>query len=93
VAEEIALHFGTANRLKLFQLVLRFNAFCCRYNAQAFGKACDCADEGERFGSIREIIDEGTIDLNLVEGKTPEVTERGVTGPEIIQCNLHAEVA
>jgi hypothetical protein len=41
--------------------------------------------DGERFGTVRQILDRRSVDLDLVERKAAQIAERGMAGPEIVQ--------
>jgi len=41
-----------------------------------FGEAGDRVHDGERLGAVREILDEGAVDLDLVEREAAQIAER-----------------
>src|SRR5688572_21336269 len=45
------------------------------------------------MGTMVNIPNEGSIDLDLVEGKTSQVAKRRVAGAEIVQRNPHSQFA
>jgi len=50
-------------------LLLGLDPFRGRNHVEAFGKAGNGVHDGERLNAVREILDERTIDLDLVEWK------------------------
>ena len=38
------------------------------------------------------IVDEGTVDLQHIKGKTLQVTQRGIASTEIIQCQAKPQL-
>ena len=55
------------------------------------GEIDERAHEEPVIGGTREILHEGAVDLEQVEGKTAQIAERGVAGAEIVHGDFHAE--
>ena len=51
-----------------------------------------CTIQEEPPGSL-DIVDEATIDLDLVERETLQIAQRGIAGAEIVQRDPHADAA
>jgi hypothetical protein len=57
-------------------LLLCFDAFRGGYHVEALGEAGHGMHDGKGLGSIREVLDEGAIDLDLVEGEAAQVAHQ-----------------
>jgi hypothetical protein len=64
---------------------LCLDPFRGRDHVEASGQARGGVHDGERFGTVRQILDGRSVDLDLVERKAAQIAERGMAGPEIVQ--------
>ena len=90
--EQETLTLLAAQGLQELKLFLRFNALGKRHQAQA---VADIDDRPEYFcGPARcfDILDEGSVNLDLVERKTAQISQSAIAGAKIIQGNGHAEL-
>ena len=46
-----------------------------------------------RLDAVRHVLDEGSVDLDLVERETAQIAERRIAGAEIVHRDPHAELA
>ena len=76
---------------RLAQLLLLFRPLGDDPHIEVSRKIGDGADDGAGFIFVRQTYNEAAVDLDLAEGKTHQVAERGVAGAEIIHRKLHAE--
>ena len=75
------------------ELGFGFNPLGCRCHAQAAAQGDDGLDDLEIGVRRPHILDERAVDLDLVEGKRPQVGERGIAGSEIVHRNAYAHGA
>ena len=73
----------------------RLDAFGDRLQAERVGEAHDGGDDGAvvRVAASVEAVDEGAVDLQQVDREAPQVAERRVAGAEVVDRELHAEIA
>ena len=90
-ADEISLN-GVAS-LGYGEVELRacFNALYRRRHTQARSHRDDRADDGSALLIVRNLTHERLVDLDLVERKFAQVTERGVSGTEIVHRDPDAK--
>src|SRR5271165_4466780 len=88
--EKVALSLGTVPGLKDHELLLSFNAFRNDAKLEVLTHGDDGADDGRRFiGTSADLLDEGFVNLEDIDGKLLKVTEAGIAGAEIIQGNVN----
>src|ERR1043166_4052081 len=92
-AEQKTLHLRAAQRAEEFLLSFRFHALGRRRHVARLGDADDRLHDGERAIRPADILDERAVDFDLVERKTLQIAQRGVTGSEIVERNPYTEVA
>ncbi|MGY4295906.1 hypothetical protein ACVWXN_004001 [Bradyrhizobium sp. i1.4.4] len=61
------------------------DAFRDKLQPQRAGERGDDADDRLVFRAVRDLADEGFVDLDLVERETPEMSERAIAGAEIVE--------
>src|ERR1700761_5348444 len=90
--EEIALKALRTEFAQERELHLGLDAFRDGFNLECLGEGEDRGDDG--IGSLRfgDLLEEEAVDLDDVDGQTMEVTERGVTGAEVINGDAHSEL-
>src|ERR1700679_2792826 len=76
--EVVALNLRASLLAEFVQLLNRLNALGRRSHAQAFAKSGDGADDRHRFLIVHQVMHEGLVDLDLVEWKAPQVSQRRV---------------
>src|SRR5215471_17150618 len=76
LADEIALRLGATFQAQAIKLLLRFDAFRSGWNTQAAAKADHRADDRQAVLPVVEVVYEGSIDLDLVEGEAAKITDR-----------------
>ena len=69
----------------------RLDAFGMHRHAQRAAQRDDAVDDGRRARPRAKSEHEGLVDLELVERKAPEVTERGKARAEIVERDVHAD--
>src|ERR1700737_574243 len=92
-AEQEALHLVATFGAQPVELVHGFDAFRRGRDVEAAAKAGDRPHDRNAIGTIRQILHERAIDLDLVERKAPEIAEAGISGAEIIHGNADPEFA
>src|SRR5436190_3344053 len=83
-ADEITLHRVAALIRKEAELLLGFHALGDDGHLQAVAETDDGPDDRRRLRIPSEIDDEGAVDLDLVERKRLQVTQRGIAAAEVI---------
>ncbi len=66
------------------QLLFGFDSFRDGFQLEMMSHGNDGGDQPARAGLAGQIGDEGTIDLDRVQGKPPQIAEGRVPGPEIV---------
>src|SRR3954451_21613284 len=84
-AEQIALHFGTAEDVEQISLLLGLDTLRRRRHVAGSRDVHHGLGDGGGCGGTADIPAEGAIDLYLVEPETLQVAERGIPGAEIVQ--------
>src|SRR5579863_8703733 len=92
-AEIESLYSRAAGQLDEPELLDRLDAFGCGLHAEILAQRCDGAHDGCAFQAFAERADEGAVDLDRVEGKFPQIAERGIADAEIVEADTHAERA
>src|SRR5271163_2201845 len=90
-AEEVALRFVAAFPIENQKLALGLDAFSQNGDVEAVAQRHHRADDRLGRRTRLYLAHEGTIELDLVERKSPKRFERGVAGSKIIERNRHAE--
>ena len=83
--EQIALHFGAAERAQQFLLLSRLNTLRGRRHVAFRGDIHHRLHDAGRAVRLCDIVDEAAVDLDLVEWKALQIAQRGITGAEIVQ--------
>src|SRR2546421_7263735 len=73
------------------QLLVGLNTFRQHRQLEPAPNAKHRSNDGRRLFVGVNRLDEGTIDLDLVERECPQVRQRRVTGPEIVHRNADAK--
>src|ERR1035437_8731094 len=81
-----------ADGLEGVELVGGFDAFGDDADADGVGEVGDHLDEGSAAGLV-DLVGEGGVDLDGIDGKVLEVGEGGVAGTEVVDGDGHAEGA
>src|SRR6202035_3278477 len=92
LSKQVPLSLGTPACLEARKLPGIFNAFGRRRQAEAARKPEDRLDDHLAFMVGVEAIDETAIDLDLVEMQLLQLSERRITGAEIIESDAHPRV-
>src|SRR6185437_5425353 len=92
-AEQKALHLGTSEILHGLALLRGLDALRRGDHAAVGGDAHHRADDRGRGGITRHFLDEGTVDLDLVERKTLQILQRGIAGSEFVERDVNPERA
>ena len=71
-------------------LLCRLDAFGNDLHIKAATQLDDGANDGCVVFVNQDILNEAAVDLDLVQRQAAQVTERGVAGTKIVDCNLHA---
>src|SRR6185369_11047709 len=62
-----------------------FDAFRNRVETQRVGHGHNGGSDGQRILAVRQIPDEGDVDLQGVDGELTQVTQRRVPGAEVVE--------
>ena len=73
-------------------LLLRFHPFGHHVDAQLVCHGDDGLAQHQVLRVAAEVGDEAAINFDVVDGKAFEVGQRGVTGAEVVQRQLHARL-
>jgi hypothetical protein len=92
-AEKEPLHFGATLRFHSIPLFCGLHAFGGRYDAEAVGHRSHSPNDVQRAAAFSDVLDEGAIDLDLVEGEALQVAERRVSCAEIVHGDPDTELA
>ena len=90
--EEEPLGIPTSEALELARLGFAFHAFGHDAGVQGAGQRHDALDDGRAVGE-QERAHERTVDLERVDRKSVQVAQRRVPRAEVIEVDLHAELA
>ena len=90
--EQVALHFSAAGRLQRLQLFEGFDAFRRRRHVACRRDIDDRINDRPGVAGFCDVLDEATVDLDLVEGKSLQVAQRGVSGAEIVQRDSKSQL-
>src|SRR3954451_860669 len=90
-AEEEALDDRAALPGQELAMLLGLHALRAGLYAEPAAEVEDGADDGALALARRQLVDEGPVDLELVEGEALEVAERGIAGPEVVHGEPDAE--
>ena len=55
------------------------------FEAEAVGHGDDGGDDGRGVGIGGDVVDEGLVDLERVDGEAFQVAQRGVAGAEVVE--------
>src|SRR6201995_1485712 len=75
-AEQIALHLRAAFGAEDAGLLVGPPAFRNRDHTEIFAEARHRADDGDAVVLASELLDEGAVDLDLVEGEAAQIAQR-----------------
>src|SRR5271168_2723013 len=89
--EEVSLRFVAAFPIENGKLALGLDAFGQNGDIEALAQRHHRADDRLGRRTRLYLAHEGTIELDLVERKSPKRFEGGVAGSKIIERNRHAE--
>src|SRR5437870_3896821 len=77
-AEVKALHLVAANRAEKSQLIAVLHTLGDHLHAERVTQVDDGLGDGRVFVRVGQVVHEGTIDLDHIYGKPPQVVERRV---------------
>src|SRR5262245_47330795 len=83
-AEQKALNLVVALGTKLIELLAGLDTFRSGGDAEALREPRNRPDNRNTVGAVRQIADEGAIDLDLVERETPQIAQARIAGTEIV---------
>src|SRR5580704_17392742 len=89
--DQLALYLGAAVGADAGHLLLGFNTFSDRRDSEALAERGHGADDGAADGVVCGAANEGLIDLDPVEWKVAQVTQRRIPDAKIIQRDAHAD--
>jgi hypothetical protein len=81
-AEEVPLSFRAAVGLKECELFVRFDAFGNHALLEVLAHINDGADDGRIIRIARDLLDEGLVNLQDLNGKLSEIAEAGIAVPK-----------
>jgi hypothetical protein len=85
------VHLAAAREAQQHALLLRFHSLDDDPHAQRAAERDDRLDDHAAIGRAIERGHEAPIDLQFVEGKLLQIAQAGITRPEIVKRELHAE--
>src|SRR5581483_1834420 len=91
LSDEISLNLIAVFRAQETQLLTGLDTFRQHRQIQPAPDAEHRANDGRRLFVGVDRLDEGAVDLDLVEREGPQVRQRRVTGSEIVHRDAHAE--
>src|SRR6266849_7172238 len=91
LTEQESLHFGTTLGRDLVELFSGFDAFGRGRHAHSVCERRDRSHDIERACVFRNVLYERTVNLDLVERKTLEIGERGISGAKIVHGDPDTE--
>ena len=80
-------------RPKLVELRTVFDAFCRGFHAERPGKVGNRRDNGAGARAGQQIVDEASVDLDLIEREALQIAERRVARPEVVKGYTDTEGA
>ncbi len=89
--EEVALAFHTVVGLKECQLLLRFDALGNHALLEAFPHVNDRSHDGRVIEIASDLLHEGLVDFQDINGKPLQIAEAGVTGTEVIHRKVYSD--
>src|SRR5450755_1832139 len=89
-AAQETLHLGASLGYNPVELLAGLHAFGRGCHSHALRKRRHGAHNIERVGIFRDVLDEGSVDLDLVERKTLKIGQRGITGAKIVHGDPNA---
>jgi hypothetical protein len=89
LAEIISLSFVTLVSPKKRQLFLRLHALGDDPQFHASAQTYDGTHNGRIVGSRCDLTDKRLVDLQGIDWELTQIAQAGVTGTEIIDCNLY----
>src|SRR5450756_2082882 len=95
-AEQEALHLVAAFGAQPVELVHGLDAFRRRGDVEAAAQPRDRPHDRDAIRTLRQILDERAVDLDLVERKASEIAEAGISGAKIVHrdaCLLYTSDA
>src|SRR5436190_1309861 len=90
-AEQIALGLDAAFSSQKFKLPFGLDAFGGDGDTKLRAQSDDRAHDRRRV-MVVDVMDEGAVDLDLVDGEAAEIAERRIADAEIVQRNADAQV-
>jgi len=91
--EPVTLPVGAAQFEQQRALLLGLDALGGGFDAEARAERRDRLDDHGRVAVTVDVLDEGTVDLDLVERERAQVAERRIAGAEVVHRDAHAERA
>src|ERR1700756_306168 len=92
-AEQKSLHLVAAFIAQPIELVHRFHALGRRRDVETAAKAGNRPHDRDTIGPHGNVLDEGAVDLDLVEWKASQIAQAGIAGTEIVHRNADAKLA
>src|ERR1700716_4625369 len=74
-------------------LVQRLDPFRRGGDAETLAEAGHRLDDGGAIALVGNVLDEGAVDLDLVERKAAQIAQRRIAGAEVVHRDLDAESA
>jgi len=93
LTEQIALVGIAAQSLQVVVLTGRLHAFCHHGQAQVVGHADGGGANGGVIAVGLQFLDEGAVQLEVVQRQAFQVGQRGVAGAKVVDRQAHAQLA
>src|SRR5688572_16026671 len=91
LTEQETLHLGAALRSNRLELSSCFDAFGGCLHTQPVGQRSYGTHNVESTRALRDVLDERTINLDLVEREALQIAERGVSGAEVVHHDSYPQ--
>src|SRR5262249_7282476 len=90
-AEQIALHLRAPFRPHVVELRRRLDTLRGGDDAETAPETCHRLDDGGAVCLLRQVANERTVDLDLVEREAAQIAERRITGTEVVHGDADSE--
>ena len=90
-SEEVALSLLAAQLLQESELARGLDALSDRAEMQVVCQANQGGDDARRVLVLLDARDEGTVDLDAIDGQLMQVAQRGIAGAEVIEGHANSQ--
>ena len=90
-SQQITLEFVAPSVLQCRHLAWRLDSFRVDANVERMRKRNNGMNDHAHFFVMAQVVREDAVNLDLVEGKTPQVGKARITGAKIVHRDGHTE--